>query len=255
MKNFIKLLTLFAFTSNIMLAQKFDTILITPKNLKINQLKESNSQYLVYILNDKNSPKSSVQIWNIEVKKENYNGKRAIAIYQKWDGKDTIIHTAKSISLAENFKPLYHESWWSKRGKQVFDEENKKLWINNLETNSNEVDAKKKAVYTSFTSAKDYFLNWHLDLEVFRMLPYKKNTTFLIPFYEFGYSKPQNFPYTVIAEDDLVFNEKIIKCWLLKHEEKGNKELFWVSKSTNEVIKMEQLINDKIYRYKLKLIN
>jgi hypothetical protein len=123
------------------------------------------------------------------------------------------------------------------------------------QVNTNEADAQKKAVYNSFTSAKDYFLNWHLDLEVFRMLPYRKNTTFLIPFYEFGYSKPQNIPYTVTAEENLVFNEKIIKCWLLKHEEKGNKELFWVSKSTNEVLKMEQLINDKIYRYKIKLIN
>lgn len=255
MKNLFKLLTFLAFFSNIMLAQKFDTILVTPKNLRITQLKEGNSKYLVYILNDKDSPKSNIQIWNIEVKKENYKGKSAIAIYQKWDGKDTIIHTAKSIALAENFKPMYHESWWLKRGKQIFDEENKKLWINNVETNANEADAQKKAVYNSFTSAKDYFLNWHLDLEVFRMLPYRKNTTFLIPFYEFGYSKPQNIPYTVTAEENLVFNEKIIKCWLLKHEEKGNKELFWVSKSTNEVLKMEQLINDKIYRYKIKLIN
>lgn len=255
MKNLKILLTLWVLSTNPIFGQKMDTLLINPENLKIDQLQMGKSQYLVYVLNDKNAPKSSIQIWNIEVKKETYKDQNAITIYQNWEGKDTIIHTAKSVALAGNFKPVYHESWWNKRGKQVFEEDEKKLWINNLEVSSGETDKQKKSVYNSFASAKDYFLNWHLDLEVFNMLPLRKNTTFLIPFYEFGYDKPRNIPYTVIAEDDLIFNGQKIKCWLLKHEEKGNRELFWISKSSQEVLKMEQLINDKIYRYKLKLIH
>lgn len=255
MKSIITLLLSILFYKNAVSAQEIDTVRITHKNLKINQLKVGISQYLVYILEDKNAPKTSLQIWNIDVKKESYQGKNAISVYQKWEGKDTIIHTANSISLAENFKPVYHESWWNKRGKQVFDDDKKKLWIDDEEIDSSELDVKKKSVYSSFTAAKDYFLNWHLDLEIFSMLPYKKNRTFVIPFYEFGYEKPKNVSYTVTGENDLFYNGQRIKCWLLQHEEEGNKELFWISKATYEVLKMEQLIYDKVYRYKLKIVN
>jgi hypothetical protein len=34
---------------------------------------------------------------------------------------------------------------------------------------------------------------------------------------------------------------------------KGNKEIFWISKRTKEVLKLEQEINSTMYRYKIKL--
>jgi hypothetical protein len=39
----------------------------------------------------------------------------------------------------------------------------------------------------------------------------------------------------------------------LVHEEKGNKEVYWISKKTKEVLKLEQEINGRFYRYKIKL--
>ncbi len=234
-------------------AQNSDSLIITSKNLRVSNLKEGKSHYLVYFKNYKDAPVSEMQIWNLEIRKENYQGKKAITIYQNWDYKDTIVHTAKSISSAENFRPLYHESWWKMRGKKVFDLATNKVLIDDIEITGTENDPQKKSVYDSFITAKDYFLNWHLDLEVFSMLPYKKNVTFLVPFYEFGYDIPRNIAYTVDGEDIIIYNGKKIKCWLLKHEEQGNRETFWISKKTKEVLKMEQIINDKMYRYKYKL--
>jgi len=44
-----------------------------------------------------------------------------------------------------------------------------------------------------------------------------------------------------------------VDCWLLSHDSPGNKELFWISKKTREVLKMEQVINGTMYRYKIRL--
>ncbi len=235
-------------------AQKNDTIIVTSKTIKMSQLKQGKSRYLVYFVKSENAPASDIQIWNIDVKQEKINNKEVISVTQKWDFKDTVVHIAKSISSAINFKPVYHESWWQKRDKKAFDVEQKKIWINDKEiTDTNSVKNERTA-YTSFASSVgQYYLNWHLDLEVFSMLPLRKNTTFLIPFYEFGYDTPRNIPYTTIGEDVLVYSGKKIECWLLYHEEKGSKETFWISKKSNEVLKLVQLINENIYRYKIKL--
>lgn len=239
-----------------LIAQKADTVLVTEKTIKVSQLKEGNSKYLVYFVKGVNAPLSDVQIWNIDVKKEKIRNNEVISVSQKWYFKDTIVHTAKSTSSVIDFKPMYHESWWQSRGMQRFDVEQKKVWINNNEITDTNSIKRERAAYTSFVSSHGkYYLNWHLDLEVFSMLPLKKNTTFLIPFYEFGYDTPRNIPYTIIGEDILVYEGNRIRCWLLYHEEKGNKETFWISKKTNEVLKLKQLINENIYRYKIKLQN
>ena len=49
------------------------------------------------------------------------------------------------------------------------------------------------------------------------------------------------------------YNDQKIDCWLMSHEERGNKEIFWISKKTREVLKLEQEINGSLYRYKIKL--
>lgn len=78
--------------------------------------------------------------------------------------------------------------------------------------------------------------------------------TSLIPFYEFGYSQPEKIANTVINEEGVMnYNNCKVICWMLKHEEEGNTELFWISKASHEVLKLEQIINGNLYRYKIKL--
>lgn len=98
-------------------------------------------------------------------------------------------------------------------------------------------------------------LNWHLDLETFPTLPYKTGLTFVIPFYDPGTASGfQKVAYTVTGSAELIgYNDQKIDCWLLVHESKGNKEVFWISKKTNEVLKLEQEVGGRMYRYKIKL--
>lgn len=256
MKSFIKISFYILFTQCVQsFAQTKDTILITADNLKVSNLKTGKTRYLVYIKNNKDAPNTEMQIWNIDIEKTMYAGKEAFVVNQKWDFKDSIVHSASSVCNVNGFKPLFHESWWKSRGKQTFDVVAKQLQINGHEITKTDSVKKNKSIYNSFeTSFDQYYLNWHLDMEVFTMLPYKHNVTFKIPFYEFGYSKPEGIYYSVAGEADLVtYDNRKIKCWLLKHEEKGNLETYWISKETNEVLKLEQVINEKMYRYKVKL--
>lgn len=248
-------LYLFLMIFNVIPAQKSDTIHINSKNINTSRLKDGMSKYLVYIQNDKNAPMSDMQIWNITTSRESYKNRKAIMVNQVWYYKDTIAHTSKSISLLENFKPIYHDSWWKKRGKQIFDVESKKFSFNDIEVRETETNPKLKMSYESYKSSEKipFFVNWHLDLEVFSMLPFKKNVVFSIPFYEFGYATPKEILYKVTGEDKFIYNGNSINCWVLEHNEEGNNEKFWISKKTYEVLKMEQLINNKMYRFKIKL--
>ncbi len=40
---------------------------------------------------------------------------------------------------------------------------------------------------------------------------------------------------------------------MINHEKKDNKEVFWISKKTSEVLKLEQEISGRLYQYKIKL--
>jgi predicted mannosyl-3-phosphoglycerate phosphatase (HAD superfamily) len=59
--------------------------------------------------------------------------------------------------------------------------------------------------------------------------------------------------YTVTGSASLTgYDNQQIDCWIMEHTDKGNKEIFWISKKTKEVLKLEQEVNGKLYRYKIK---
>ena len=68
---------IFIITFNLLYANKIDTITITPKNLKIANVKDGESKYLVYYKKSKEAPISDVQLWDIDIRREDYNGKKA----------------------------------------------------------------------------------------------------------------------------------------------------------------------------------
>jgi hypothetical protein len=153
-------------------------------------------------------------------------------------------------------KPITHEFWWKQRGSTTVNFENKTVQLNGSILTDADTAKQKKGVWSAFKSTGDnYFLNWHLDMEVFPTLPYKSGVTFIIPFYDPGTGTPfEKVAYTVTGSAELIgYNDQKIDCWLLVHESKGNKEVFWISKKTKEVLKLEQEINGTLYRYKIKL--
>lgn len=265
MKN-TSIFILFLFLTPVVIAQKKDTIEISAANINTRVLKEGTQRYLVYFKMQKDGVRTQTQFWTRTIKRTTYNGTPVIEITQEWEDKDSIMHIVKSISDAKTMQPLYHKTWWKVQASRnaavkTVNETTVDFLNNTVNYNGNllsDADTAKqiKPVWAGYKSSLDkYFLNWHLDLETFPLLPYRKGVTFVIPFYDPGTAADfQKVAYTVTGSAELMgYNNQIIDCWLLKLEEKGNEEIFWISKSTKEVLKLEQTINGKLYRYKIKL--
>lgn len=266
------MLKLFVFTSLLLLntagafAQKKDTVYITAKDINTKILQEGTHRYFVYFKMSKDAVRTQMQIWTRKISRTDFNSTPAIEINQVWEDKDSIMHIVTSFSDAKTMQPLYHKTWWKVPvsrssavkavNETVVDFINKTVNHNGSLLNDADTAKQAKAIWSGFKSSLGkYFLNWHLDLETFPLLPYKKGLTIIIPFYDPGTSSNyQEVAYTVTGSDTLTgYDFQKIDCWLLVHEEPGNKEVFWVSKKTKEVLKLEQEINGRIYRYKIKL--
>ncbi len=268
MKNFAVtiFLSVFLLCASSINAQKTDTIQITSANINTKVLREGTHRYLVYFKMQKDSVRTQTQFWTRTIKRNDYNGTPAIEITQEWEDKDSIMHIVKSISDAKTMQPLYHKTWWKVQAARnatvktvsetSVDFLNKTVNYNGILLSDADTTKQAKGIWAGYKSSIDkYYLNWHLDLETFPLLPYKNGVTFVIPFYDPGTSSNfQKVAYTVTGSAELVaYNDQKIDCWLLVHESKGNKEVFWVSKKTKEVLKLEQEINGRFYRYKIKL--
>lgn len=265
-KFFTALLAAFLLSANLIAAQKNDTIKITAEKINSKVLREGTHRYLVYFKMRKDGERTQTQFWTRTIKRTNYNDKPALEISQEWEDKDSIIHVVKSICDAKTMQPLFHKTWWKVLATRTatvktvntttVDFVNKTINHNGTILNGSEITTPEKKIWESYQSSIDkYFLNWHLDLESFPILPYKKGVIFSIPFYDPGTSSSlQNVYYTVTGSDKLMgYDDQKIDCWVLLHETKGNKEVFWISKKTREVLKLEQELNGKMYRYKIKL--
>ncbi|MBL7759838.1 MAG: hypothetical protein JNK08_03995 [Sediminibacterium sp.] len=238
------------------IAQKKDTIVITPQLINTNVLKEGVHRYLVYFKMNRNATRTQTQFWTRKIEKSSVDGKGVITITQEWEDKDSIVHTVKSICDEKTLQPRSHEFWWKQRGTAAIDFENRSIVYNGSAITETDTAKQRKMILNAYKSVQDqFFLNWHLDLEVFPTLPYKKGVTFIIPFYDPGTSSPlQQVAYTVTGSAQLPgYDNQVVDCWLMTHEKDGNKEIFWISKKTREVLKLEQEVNGRLYRYKIKL--
>jgi hypothetical protein len=106
------------------------------------------------------------------------------------------------------------------------------------------------------TASGQYFLNWHYDLEIFSMLPYKLGRIMQIPFYEPGFAPNKSITYTVENQFQTIrtSSSKKIKCWVLNYKSpQGILQRYWISTETYEIIKLEENNNGQL-RFKVKLI-
>ncbi len=232
-----------------------DTVWVDASKVNTQFLKEGVNRYLVYFKMSKDAARSRPQFWTRTISFENYQGRDAIVVKQEWEDRDSVVHTVKSVCDKKTFAPLYQESWWKQRGTGVFDFLNKTARLNDQPLTDADTARNRKTAWLAFQKAStQYVLNWHLDLEVFPLLPYAKGKTFMIPFYDPGFSAPKHEAYTVTSSGQLEgYDNQKVDCWLLTHEAKGYKEVFWISKKTHEVLKLENEIGKDRARYKIKL--
>lgn len=246
-------------------AQKNDTLHVTAANINTNMLREGTHRYLVYFKMSKDTVRTQTQFWTRTIKRTNYEGKPVIEINQEWEDKDSVVHIVKSIADAKTMQPLYHRSWWKVQTSRTstiktvnittVDFIKKTVEYNGKLLTDTTSSKQAKAIWAGYqSSAGKYFLNWHSDLETFPTLPYKIGLTFAVPFYDPGTASGyQKVTYTITGSAELTgFDNQKIDCWLMVHQTQGNKEVYWISKKTNEVLKLAQEVNKKMYRYKKK---
>ena len=245
--NYFPLLILVLLICNLGISQN-DKINILENDLVMNQLKETQNKYLVYI----EGPDGSIMdmaVWERNVSFGYFNNEEVINIEQKWKNQDKAkTRSIFSISKRKNFQPLYHYAASGKGAVEAYDfKETKIIGSDSIATNT------KKDFILDLTEPT---LNWELDMEIFQTLPFALHKAFDINFYHPGSKTPPSiYTYTVVDEKETTLaNGMTTDCWLLKidYDEKNN-AVFWIDKNTKEVIKMKEVFG-QITRYKVKFI-
>jgi hypothetical protein len=244
MKNLLLILQFISLTA---FAQKGDTVSIGPENLRLNSLNYGNHAYAVYFKKTKNSPAERIMLVKIKVEKQNSE----IIVKQQWD-RDTVVHAAVTRFDAKNFSTLAHDTYWKRLGyTSKFDFVNKRVSFEGKIADS----LKTKTTKEMNNSFSKYNLNWHSDLVIFPLLPFKENRVFKINFYDPGFGDPSEVFYKVEGSEQLASASGKVDCWILviRHTEpSASTQKFWISKKSNEVLKEEDEFGGQ-YRYKLKM--
>lgn len=234
-------------------AQKGDTLHVRPSDLNINGLQLGEYSYLIVRQKAKDSPAMSMILAKMNVSRETFHNKSAIVVRQQWD-RDSVVHRAYTVFDAQDFSTLFHDTYWRALGYSlIFDFETRKFDSKAV------IRPIPDSIRTSCeqelaASFGAYHLNWHDDLIIYSMLPYKENRTFLINYYDPGFGKPVEVPYTVTGTDRLVSRDgEKIDCWILEHGDENGTERFWIAKKSREVLKEEDRGNSGAYRFKYKL--
>jgi hypothetical protein len=245
-----KLITLIAcLTISISMRGLSDTIIINGSELLSTQIPLGKTNYLIYAKKDQKSPIRDLTFIEMNVSKHLVNGKSQIKIVQKWYEKDTVSHFAETTLLESNLSTMAHETWWKRTGQNMkFDFETKSATI----TGTN-AEAKNVSFQENFLKSLNSpnFINWHCDLHLFGLLPFKEGAIFKSKLFDPGFSLPRYEVYNVIKSEKL----DGVDCWVLNYNLSNNMgyQKFWISKKDRIVIKEEDNFRGA-FRYKLKTL-
>lgn len=237
------LLILIAFSTFCKINAQIDSIKTTFNKLKLQSIKESANNYLVYMEKPDGSL-VNMAIWKRETKLTHDK----IIIKQHWQTTDSATtRYVYSECNRGNFAPLYHYSKW---GKHIDAFDFKKQIV----IGSDSIPNKRKEGFKKNYDYKPF--NWELDLEVMKLLPYKFGKTFAINFYHPGSNaSPSKFYEYKVLKKEYIENsfDGKTECWVLQiHYAQDDEAIFWISVKTQDVLKMVEHYRD-FTRYKIKL--
>lgn len=250
MKKAILICFVIASTAQFSSAQQRDTVEITGNKINHAAIKYGNASYLVFNKKTKESAATGFYVANMNIAPVNYDNQPAIAIRQRWEARDTFAHTATTILKAGDLSTLLHETHWMRLPySTTYDFVARKVSFDGTIS-----DSTKAKLYNEFSeSFGDYNLNWHSDLFIFTVLPYKANRSFKINFYDPGFGKPKEVVYDVTGSEKLDTYAGKVDCWVMEYKHPGKDyQRFWIDKQNKEVVKEEDFFNNQ-YRYKIKL--
>jgi hypothetical protein len=230
-----------------------DTLRVQASDLAIRDLQTGDYSYLIVRRKAKDSPAMSMILAKMSVERISYHGRPAIAVRQQWD-RDSVVHRAYSVFDAGTFSTLLHDTYWRALGYSMVFDFDARTFDSKPVLRAITDSARRSCSAELAASFGSYNLNWHDDLVIYSLLPYKEGRTFLINYYDPGFGKPVEVPYTVTGSDWLVSRGgERIECWTLEHGDENGVEKYWISKKTREVLEEEDRGARGEYRYKYKL--
>lgn len=236
-------------------AQKIDTIVVDTKNLQIKNLSFGNFTYIIYSKKGIDQPIQNQTVVKVNVSKQTHEGKDAIAINQVWYEKDTVSHNASTLLNPSDLSTIKQNHWWKRTGQTMDMDFGKKNA--NIEGKATQVQKDKIIKDFNATVEGGYFLNWHCDIQLFPLLPFKDNAVFKVKVHDPGFRPTSQEVYTVIKSEILKgLGGENIDCWVMEYPvPKGMNgfQRFWISKKTREFIKEEDKIGE-FYRIKLRTL-
>lgn len=242
-------------------ADNRDTVRVQPHDLNLNRAQTGNMNYLMYSKKGKLDIPVRPTLISFNISRSDYEGKPALIVRQQWNS-DTTTHKCFTVFDPATFRTLFHETYWKRLGYTMkFDFRTKAVSFVPTSAAIIIPDSVKATAKQDFIGSLSTFnLNWHADLIIYTLLKYQAGRTFIINYYDPGFGKNEQVSYTVTGSDVLTGSGgQKIDCWILNHfnddhSDNGGYERFWISKSTNEVLKMEDFGgNGRGYRYKVKL--
>ena len=234
-----------------------DTVRIGPQQLQMQYLQPGHLNYLVYYRPTPDAPALNLFLVDITVEKQPYQQQPAFVVRQRWDYNGATIHTAYSVFAARDFATLRHDTYWQRTGYGAsFDFNGRTI---SYPAGQAPPDSVRRVYQRDFEeSFKQYALDWHADLLVFALLPYRENRTFRLNFYDPGFGPPQETLYSVVGSENLPgAGGAPVPCWILEYKSKEPgtgavaTQRFWIAKKTREVLREEDR-TPQGYRYKLK---
>jgi hypothetical protein len=243
MKNITRINWIVCLIISMQAQAQVDTLRSIPEKWIAQSLRPETAQYLVFFQNKKKPKQAGVYIWSRQLRFK----KNAIEVEQKWYSSDsTGYRYVYSLVDRKTFLPIYHKTIMQRSGTEAFDFGDLKI------EGSDSVANNTKSTFELATTKP---LNWELDMETFSLLDLKPGKRFAINFYHpGGRTEPKFYEYKVTGDEKVgTYEDKGIDCWKLRidYNEKAY-AIFYISKKSREVIKMEEDFGAGV-RYKVKL--
>jgi hypothetical protein len=216
-------------------------------------LKPGARTYLVSV--ERDGAHVAVNIWRREVRFEEVNGAPRLRIVQRWDGTGQTPSLAERESLfeTETFRPLTHLRTNTQDGTRVVEgfrfSADAITGIPDLADNS-------RADFSIASSEPAY--NFETDIEMLQTLSWGENYAVSIPFYHPGGPPTARYLWRVVEQDRLTGPDgALIDCWVVQTDYNTNGATiarFWLAKSTQQLIRMENRAADGALRQRKTLL-
>jgi hypothetical protein len=239
------LIIFFALTK---LQAQIDTVNTQSDILKIQQVQEGKTSYIVYIQDS--IYKSNFEIWDRTLTK---NEDTYQLYWTRHTNQKNNFHN-HLITFDKNMSPLSAKMVHQEVIEQGPRLEKKHFIYEDNQMYSDTDTAEHNTAAIKIDDLK-YSFNWELDLEILGALPLADNKQFDICFYHpASKTPPQYYRYWVDRSETIKLNSQEMDCWVVKvvYSNYQSSE-FWIDKSTYTLLQMKESFFGK-FRFKKILL-